>query len=117
MKFIIDAQLPRRMTKWLTAAGHDAVHTRDLPNANRTTDAEVIDLAERDGRVVVTKDEDFVDSQLLKKRPSKLLAVSTGNIRNKELEKLFVPLIPDIVREFGQHSYLDVGSDGLTIRD
>jgi predicted nuclease of predicted toxin-antitoxin system len=27
MKFLVDAQLPRRFTKWLNEAGHDALHT------------------------------------------------------------------------------------------
>lgn len=27
MKFLIDAQLPRRFCAWLVAAGHDATHT------------------------------------------------------------------------------------------
>ena len=31
MKFLIDAQLPRRFCSWLVAAGHDATHTLDLP--------------------------------------------------------------------------------------
>lgn len=39
MKFLIDAQLPRRMTSWLGGAACDAVHTLDLPDGNRTTDA------------------------------------------------------------------------------
>ena len=41
MNVLVDAQLPRRMTAWLTAAGCDAVHTLDLPDANRTTDDQV----------------------------------------------------------------------------
>jgi predicted nuclease of predicted toxin-antitoxin system len=41
MKFLVDAQLPRRMTAWLTAAGCDAVHTLDLPDGNRTTDEQI----------------------------------------------------------------------------
>jgi len=32
MKFLIDAQLPRRFVIWLTEAGHDALHTLDLPH-------------------------------------------------------------------------------------
>lgn len=56
------------MTGWLVAANCDAVHTLDLPNRNRTTDSEVIDTADRDGRVVITKDADFVDSHLLQQR-------------------------------------------------
>ena len=29
MNFLIDAQLPRRLTHWLHEAGHDGVHTLD----------------------------------------------------------------------------------------
>lgn len=116
MKFLVDAQLPRRMTGWLAAANGDAVHTLDLPNQNRTTDAEVIATAEQDGRIVVTKDADFVDSHILQQRPSKLLLISTGNISNRDLEQLIVPLIPDIVREFGTNSFLELGPNGLVVR-
>ena len=70
MKFLVDAQLPRRMAGWLVANGCDAVHTLDLPDANRTTDQQVIEFADRDQRVVVTKDADFVDSHLLQGQPA-----------------------------------------------
>jgi predicted nuclease of predicted toxin-antitoxin system len=66
--------------------------------------------------VVVTKDADFVDAHLLRGRPAKLLLISTGNISNRDLEALVVPLIPDIVREFGAHSFLELGRTGITIR-
>ena len=36
MKFIVDAQLPRRLVNELAAAGHEVVHTLDLPLGNRT---------------------------------------------------------------------------------
>ena len=100
MNFLVDAQLPRRMTAWLTAAGCDAIHTLDLPDANRTTDEQINNVADREQRVVVTKDADFVDSHVLRGRPARLLLISTGNISNRDLEALLVPLIPDIVREF-----------------
>lgn len=116
MNFLIDAQLPRRMEAWLTAAGCDAIHTRDLPDANRTTDDEINDLADREDRIVVTKDADFVDSHVLYSRPAKLLLISTGNISNAELESLIVPLIPDIVRQFGAHSFLELDQFGIIIR-
>ncbi len=66
MKFLIDAQLPRRMTTWFAAAGCDAAHTLDLPNCNQTTDQQVIECADREERVLITKDSDFVDSHLLR---------------------------------------------------
>lgn len=90
MNFLVDAQLPRRLAEQLRAAGHDALHTLDLPAGNRTTDEEINTVAERDSRVVITKDADFVNSFLLIRRPPKLLLVSTGNIGNQELEALFL---------------------------
>jgi predicted nuclease of predicted toxin-antitoxin system len=116
VKFLIDAHLPRRMVAWLTAAVCDAVHTLDLPDGSRTTDTQINDTADREGRAVVTKDADFVDSHLLAGRPAKLLLVSTGNISNRALEALLVPLIPDIVREFGSHSFLELDRSGVIVR-
>jgi predicted nuclease of predicted toxin-antitoxin system len=61
MKFIVDAQLPRRIARELAASGqHDAVHTLDLPAGNHTSDGDIIASAIRESRIVVTKDRDFV---------------------------------------------------------
>jgi predicted nuclease of predicted toxin-antitoxin system len=46
MKFLIDAQLPRKMVEWLAAAGFDAIHTLDLPQQNRTPDGVLVSLAD-----------------------------------------------------------------------
>ena len=116
MNFLVDAQLPRHVAIWLTAEGSDAVHTLDLPDANRTTDEQVNDLADREGRAVVTKDADFVDSHVLRGRPAKLLLISIGNISNRDLETLMVPLIRDIVREFGTPSFFELGRAGIMVR-
>ncbi|MEI8372229.1 MAG: DUF5615 family PIN-like protein [Planctomycetota bacterium] len=116
MNFLVDAQLPRKMTAWLTAARCDAVHTLDLPEGNRTSDEQINDVAERETRVVVSKDADFVDAHLLRGRPPKLLLISTGNITNRNLETLLIPLIPEIVREFQTHSFLEVGQAGIVVR-
>ena len=42
MKFLVDAQIPRRFTKWLNEAGHDALHALDLPRKDLTPGSEVI---------------------------------------------------------------------------
>jgi hypothetical protein len=36
MKFLVDAHLPQRLVFQLRIAGHDALHTKDLPLQNRT---------------------------------------------------------------------------------
>jgi predicted nuclease of predicted toxin-antitoxin system len=115
MNFLIDAQLPRRLAALLASAGQDAVHTLDLPNANRTTDAEINALSIQEQRAVITKDSDFVDSFLLLKKPWKLLLISTGNISNKDLEALFAPLIPTIVATFHSHDYAELTHSALIV--
>lgn len=116
MKFLVDAQPPRRVAGWFASEGCDAVHTLDLPDGNRTIDQQIIDLADGENRAVVTKDADFVDSHILHSRPARLLLISTGNISNHELESLMVPLIPAIVQEFQSHAFLELGRDGISVR-
>jgi len=65
MKFLVDAHLPRRLARSIQAAGHDAIHTLDLPDGNRTTDSQINALCESEQRVLITKDADFVNSFLL----------------------------------------------------
>lgn len=108
MNFLVNAQLPRRLAYRLRDAGHDVVHTLDLPAGNRTTDEEINELSIRDHRAVITKDTDFVDSFLLLQRPPKLLLVSTGNITNADLEALFVAQIPAIAAAFESYDYLEL---------
>ena len=115
MKFIVDAQLPRRMASWLREHGHDALHTLDLPDENRTTDAEIVALALRDERVVVTKDADFVESFILHHRPEKLLLIATGNITNAELERLLLPHLEGIVSAFQKSDFIEVTRFGVMV--
>lgn len=35
--FVVDAQLPALLARFLAAAGHDSVHTCELPDGSRTT--------------------------------------------------------------------------------
>ncbi len=38
MKFLVDAQLPVRLARFIQASGYDTLHTRDLPRQNATSD-------------------------------------------------------------------------------
>jgi predicted nuclease of predicted toxin-antitoxin system len=108
MKFLVDAQLPRRLTHCLRREGFEAIHTLDLPLKNRTPDEVINQLSVQDQCIVITKDEDFVSSFHLRRRPRKLLLVSTGNIKNLELEKLFLISLPEIVAGFQQFDFLEI---------
>ncbi|MBW3575752.1 MAG: DUF5615 family PIN-like protein [Actinobacteria bacterium] len=69
----------------LAEAGHDAVHTSELPNGNQTTDAEITRRADDEDRVVVTKDQAFRDSHLLRSVPRRLLVIATGNVTKDDI--------------------------------
>jgi predicted nuclease of predicted toxin-antitoxin system len=45
MRFLVDAQLPRRLAAWLSETGFDTVHTLDLPFGNRTPDTLINDVS------------------------------------------------------------------------
>ncbi|MCC5648173.1 DUF5615 family PIN-like protein [Nostoc sp. CHAB 5824] len=115
MKFLIDAQLPRRISHLLNGAGHDALHTLDLPLGNLTPDMDIAALADNERRIVVTKDADFVTSYLLFQRPQRLLLISTGNIRNTDLTTLLLTQLPLIEAAFASHHYIELSRSALII--
>ena len=51
-----------RLAKFLQSKGYNNLHTRDLPEQNATDDTAINDISIEQGRVVITKDADFVDS-------------------------------------------------------
>ena len=108
MKFLIDAQLPRELVAHLRQAGLEAIHTLDLPDGNRTTDSVINELSIKEHLIVVTKDSDFVESFLLRQEPWKLLLVSTGNIRNSELTRLFESTIETTVEGFETLRFIEL---------
>jgi len=89
VKFLVDAQLPKSLSDLLKQNGHDSIHTLELPDQNKTSDNTIIKLSIEQERIVVTKDNDFLESFLLKSVPRKLIIIKTGNIPNKILLKLF----------------------------
>ena len=113
MKFLVDAQLPRQLARHLATHGHDAVHTLDLPDGNRTSDRDLRLLADREARMVVTKDADFVDTHLLAGSPRRLLLISTGNIANPELLALIDAHLTSIASVPGPAAFIELAATQL----
>lgn len=89
MKFLVDAQLPKILARFLRERGFDAIHTLDLKLKNVTDDIEINKISLAENRIVITKDSDFYDSYAAKQEPYKLLYLTTGNISNPDLLELF----------------------------
>lgn len=93
------------------------LHTLDLPQGNRTEDAEITRIAEREGRVLISKDNDFVNAHLLHGRPQKLLLISTGNMANADLERLVELNLDAIVAALASDDFVELGRDNLIVHD
>ena len=115
MKFLVDAQLPVRLAKFLQSKGYDTLHTRDLPEQNGTSDSAINDISIEQGRVVITKDADFVDSFFTVQKPSKLLLISTGNIRNSELEEIFQNNLSALVDLLENNDYVEINREEIIV--
>jgi predicted nuclease of predicted toxin-antitoxin system len=115
VKFLVDAQLPARLARFLSSAGRDALHTTELPDGNRTTDRRIAELADEEGRVVVTKDRDFREGHLLTRSPQRLLVVATGNITNTALLSLFEMHLDAIANALGEADFVELGPDSLAV--
>ena len=87
-----------------------------MPRAERTTDQEINELSIRESRIVVTKDSDFVDSFVLKRQPHKLLHVTTGNIRNSELERLLTANLYFVLKSLESHHHVELSKTSVVIK-
>ena len=66
MKYLADANIPRLLVDELRGAGHDVLWAWSaLP---RTSDEELVTIAEREGRVVITYDKGFGDLVFVQRR-------------------------------------------------
>lgn len=117
MKFFVDANLPFRLAIALKMKGYDVLHTDDLPNKERTTDKEIRKVSIEQDRIIITKDSDFLDSQLIQGIPKKLLLVTTGNIPNKELLTLFYKHFESVVQLFDLYDLIELDNNQITAHE
>ncbi len=96
MRFLVDAQLPPALARWLVSRGHEAQHVADLGLA--AADDRAIWLhAASTGAVVVTKDEDFALLRQMEEEGPSILWVRMGNTRRAALLSWCEEILPAAV--------------------
>jgi len=85
LRFIVDTQLPPSLAEFFRRRGFDAVHVINCPNGALTSDKEIIAIATQEKRIIISKDNDFMDHYFLKGYPPAVLLLQLGNIKNQEL--------------------------------
>lgn len=113
MKFIVDAQLPKALSDFLNEKGLDSIHTLDFPEKNKTTDSQISKIANKEDRIVISKDIDFLESFLIKKEPRRLIIVRTGNIPNKQLIKIFAENLETILQMSKRSNLLEISRNEI----
>jgi len=101
VKFLVDAQLPPALARWITSKGHQAAHVFDL-GLHTLHDTGIWERARTEESVIISKDEDFVDHWLLSSQPVPFVWIRKGNCSNNALLAWLEPLWPDAVKRLEQ---------------
>jgi predicted nuclease of predicted toxin-antitoxin system len=95
MRFLVDAQLPPALARFLASAGHDAAHVADLGLLD-APDRAIWRQAANSGAVLVTKDGDFLVMRTLEPTGPAIVWVRIGNTTKRALLQKLVLLLPEI---------------------
>jgi predicted nuclease of predicted toxin-antitoxin system len=95
MRFLVDAQLPPALARWLSDRGHDAQHVCDI-ELDAASDHVVWSHAERHAAVLITKDEDFAAMALRAHRGPAIVWLRLGNTTRSEILAVFEDMLPRI---------------------
>lgn len=106
LRFIVDTQLPPLLATYLTSKGNDSIHTTFFKDGHLLQDSEISVIAKNENRIIVTKDNDFLERYALYGAPPKVLLLQYGNIKNSELILLIEKEIEKISSLFQQESNL-----------
>ena len=96
MKFLIDAQLPPALAKFLISHGHTAEHVIGV-GLRDADDESIWNYAIRTGSVIITKDEDFAARLVLSPDRPGVIWLRAGNCSNRALLQWFAQLLPDVL--------------------
>lgn len=105
MKFLVDAQLPPALARWLREAGHQAAHVED-DGLREAEDDRIWSHAKLTGAVIVTKDEDFAARSAREPHGPVIVWLRVGNTTNRLLFAWIEPRLPGIVQLVGQGNRL-----------
>jgi predicted nuclease of predicted toxin-antitoxin system len=95
MRFLVDAQLPPALARWLSDRGHDATHVMDH-GMTAASDREIWQHAQRSDAIIVSKDEDFANLAALHQDGPRVVWLRVGNTTRHALLAWLATLLPQI---------------------
>lgn len=97
MRFLVDAQLPPTLARWLGEQGLSATPVREV-GLRDADDGSILNFATTGGWTLITKDEDFAMRSAIDPAAPPVVWVRLGNCTNKSLFALLQPHIDEIRR-------------------
>jgi predicted nuclease of predicted toxin-antitoxin system len=98
VRFLVDAQLPPALARYLSSIGHHAEHVADIGLAG-AEDPTIWDYALHTSAAIITKDEDFAIRGMLKPSGPPVIWLRIGNSSKRALLNWFGVLLPIIERD------------------
>jgi predicted nuclease of predicted toxin-antitoxin system len=98
MRFLVDAQLPPALARFLETRGHEAKAAREV-GLREAEDPAIWTFAQIGPWIVVTKDEDFAERALRSQTGPQVLWLRIGNSTNRVLLAWLEPLLPAAVKD------------------
>lgn len=97
-RFLVDNQLPTALAGWIESQGFPAQHvaTRQLA---QSSDELIWQQADREGAVIVSKDDDFAHLTLVRPEPVAVVWIRIGNCRTPVLLAAIERAWPQIVQQ------------------
>lgn len=116
MKVVCDVHIARKVVRYFQDQGIDAIHVNDILDRWHTKDEKIAEYADDNGYVVMSKDNDFKNSHLLKGLPQRLLMVSLGNISTVKLIGILEKNLDLLKERFEKKKcYVEISPDSIFI--
>lgn len=97
MRFLVDAQLPPALARWLGERSLSATPVREL-GPRESDDGSIWNFAAAGDWTVITKDEDFVARCVGNASAPAVVWLRLGNCTNRVLFAWLEPFLPEILR-------------------
>ena len=99
MLFLVDAQLPPALARWLVSEGLEAEHVIDC-HLEAADDGIIWEEAIKKKAIIITKDEDFsIRATIATDDIPPIVWLRIGNSSRKELLDWFALMLPKIIKE------------------
>jgi len=114
---LLDQGLPRSAAVFLRNNGWDVLHTGDI-GLSRSSDAQILDYAKSENRVIITLDSDFHTMLALKNASApSVTRIRLEGLKGPELAHLIQKLMPRIEPQLKRGAMVSVSDSGIRIRN